>query len=189
MSLSGVIIIPHAWVPIFLIEPSITSACFNTSDSKVFCFLISDNSGTSLNASIRFTLGLSGINFASLSEAFKLILEYDSDLDEFFGLNADIYKSLRYGENPHQKGIFKGNIDDVFEKLNGKELSYNNLLDIDSAIRLIAEFNDTTFAIIKHNNACGIASSSDVLASYQLALEADPLSAFGGVLVTNIFKK
>ena len=119
------------------------------------------------------------------SEAFKLILEYDSDLDEFFGLNADIYKSLRYGENPHQKGIFKGNIDDVFEKLNGKELSYNNLLDIDSAIRLIAEFNDTTFAIIKHNNACGVASSSNVLASYQLALEADPLSAFGGVLVTN----
>ena len=100
-------------------------------------------------------------------------------------MNANIYKSLRYGENPHQKGIFKGDIDDVFEKVNGKELSYNNLLDIDSAIRLIAEFNDTTFAIIKHNNACGIASSSDVLASYQLALEADPLSAFGGVLVTN----
>ena len=119
------------------------------------------------------------------SKAFKLILEYDRDIDEFFGLNANIYKSLRYGENPHQKGIFKGDIDDVFEKVNGKELSYNNLLDIDSAIRLIAEFNDTTFAIIKHNNECGVASSSNVHASYQLALEADPLSAFGGVLVTN----
>ena len=91
MSLSGVIIIPHAWVPIFLIEPSITSACFNTSDSKVFCFLISDNSGTSLNASIRFTLGLSGINFASLS-----VLLSDNSITLPASLIADLAAILPY---------------------------------------------------------------------------------------------
>ena len=92
---------------------------------------------------------------------------------------------MRYGENPHQKAFFKGDLDNVFQKLNGKNLSYNNLLDIDSAIKLISEFPSVTFAIIKHNNACGIASCSTVLTSYKKALESDPLSAFGGVLITN----
>ena len=118
-------------------------------------------------------------------KAFNITSEYDSLIDEYFGLESGHYPVLRYGENPHQKAFFKGDLDNVFQKLNGKNLSYNNLLDIDSAIKLISEFPSVTFAIIKHNNACGIASCSSVLTSYKKALESDPLSAFGGVLITN----
>ena len=118
-------------------------------------------------------------------EAFNLISQYDKDIDVYFGLKCGVYTNLRYGENPHQKALFKGNLDQVFKKLNGKDLSYNNLLDVDSAIKLISEFHDPTFAIIKHNNACGIASAKDSLSSYLLAFQADPLSAFGGVLISN----
>lgn len=118
-------------------------------------------------------------------DAFSEVSNYDSEIEEYFGLASNVYKKLRYGENPHQKGIFKGDINDVFDQLNGKELSYNNLLDIDSAVRLISEFEDPTFAILKHNNACGIASSSDAVSSYTKAFDADPLSAFGGVLIYN----
>ncbi len=118
-------------------------------------------------------------------KAFNITSEYDSQIDEYFGLKSGHYPVLRYGENPHQKAFFKGELDNVFQKLNGKNLSYNNLLDIDSAIKLISEFSSVTFAIIKHNNACGIASFSSVLTSYKKALESDPLSAFGGVLITN----
>ena len=94
-------------------------------------------------------------------------------------------KELRYGENPHQKGVFIGNLSDMFEQLNGKELSYNNLLDIDAAVNLIAEFKETTFAILKHNNACGIASRDTLKEAWDDALAGDPVSAFGGVLITN----
>ena len=118
-------------------------------------------------------------------EAFNLISQYDKDIDVYFGLKCGVYTNLRYGENPHQKALFKGNLDQIFKKLNGKDLSYNNLLDVDSAIKLISEFHDPTFAIIKHNNACGIASAKDSLSSYLLAFQADPLSAFGGVLISN----
>tara|TARA_Y100001968_G_scaffold136929_1_gene125120 strand:+ start:1725 stop:3221 length:1497 start_codon:yes stop_codon:yes gene_type:complete len=118
-------------------------------------------------------------------EAFNLISQYDKDIDVYFGLKCGVYTNLRYGENPHQKAVFKGNLDHIFKKLNGKNLSYNNLLDVDSAIKLISEFHDPTFAIIKHNNACGIASAKDSLSSYLLAFQADPLSAFGGVLISN----
>ena len=118
-------------------------------------------------------------------KAFNITSEYDSQIDEYFGLESGHYPVLRYGENPHQKAFFKGDLENVFQKLNGKNLSYNNLLDIDSAIKLISEFSIVTFAIIKHNNACGIASCSSVLTSYKKALESDPLSAFGGVLITN----
>ena len=118
-------------------------------------------------------------------KAFNITSEYDSQIDEYFGLESGHYPVLRYGENPHQKAFFKGDLENVFQKLNGKNLSYNNLLDIDSAIKLISEFPSVTFAIIKHNNACGIASCSTVLTSYKKALESDPLSAFGGVLITN----
>ena len=119
------------------------------------------------------------------ARAFNIIKNYDTDIDDFFGEATMKFKSLRYGENPHQSAVFKGDLDEIFDQLNGKELSYNNLLDIDSAIRLISEFKEITFGIIKHNNACGIASSSNVLSSYKLALEADPISAFGGVLISN----
>ena len=121
------------------------------------------------------------------SKAFKLVTEYDRDISNYFNesLDNENSKILRYGENPHQSAVFKGNINDIFSQLHGKDLSYNNLLDVDSAVKLIAEFTDTTFAIIKHNNACGIGSAFDIVSAYDLAFSADPLSAFGGVLISN----
>ncbi len=92
---------------------------------------------------------------------------------------------MRYGENPHQKGVFYGDLEKVFTQLHGKELSYNNLLDIDAAINLISEFNETTFIIIKHNNACGLASRPKLIDAWKNALAGDPVSAFGGILITN----
>ncbi len=92
---------------------------------------------------------------------------------------------LRYGENPHQKGLFYGRLDEVFEQLHGKAISYNNLLDLDAAINLIEDFDETTFAVIKHNNACGLASREKLTDAWKDALAGDPVSAFGGVLVTN----
>jgi len=92
---------------------------------------------------------------------------------------------LRYGENPHQKGVYFGNFEDLFEQLQGREISYNNLLDIDASINLINDFEDITFAILKHNNACGIASRPVLVDAWKAALAGDPVSAFGGVLVTN----
>ena len=94
-------------------------------------------------------------------------------------------KSLRYGENPHQKGYFYGNFEAMFDQIHGKEISYNNLLDINAAVDLIDEFEDTTFAILKHNNACGLASRDTLLEAWTDALAGDPVSAFGGVLITN----
>lgn len=94
-------------------------------------------------------------------------------------------KSLRYGENPHQKASFKGNLTEVFRQLHGKELSYNNLLDVDAALNIINDFEEPTIAVIKHNNACGIASDSSLLKAWEKALAGDPVSAFGGVIVSN----
>ena len=96
-------------------------------------------------------------------------------------------KILRYGENPHQEGFFYGDFDKVFDKIHGKELSYNNLLDVDAAVNLILEFKEEkpTFAILKHNNACGIATRDNIKQAYIDALAADPVSAFGGVLISN----
>jgi phosphoribosylaminoimidazolecarboxamide formyltransferase/IMP cyclohydrolase len=127
------------------------------------------------------------------SHAFNVSSHYDTAIFNYFnGENSAAFKQsiqsaqvLRYGENPHQKGIFYGNLDEMFTKLNGKELSYNNLLDVDAAVSLIAEFTDTTFAILKHNNACGIASRKNLTDAYKDALAGDPTSAFGGVLITN----
>ncbi len=92
---------------------------------------------------------------------------------------------LRYGENPHQQGTFYGNLDEVFDVLGGKALSYNNLVDIDSAVHLIGEFEETTFVVIKHTNSCGVASRATVLDAWKDALAGDPVSAFGGILITN----
>lgn len=94
-------------------------------------------------------------------------------------------KALRYGENPHQKASFLGGLENMFDVLNGKELSYNNILDVDAAVNIIGEFDDCTFAVLKHNNACGIASRSTVFEAWKEALSCDPVSAFGGVLITN----
>jgi phosphoribosylaminoimidazolecarboxamide formyltransferase/IMP cyclohydrolase len=129
------------------------------------------------------------------SEAFHISSHYDTAIFNYFN-NKSIGESpfkisyqesnvLRYGENPHQKGVFYGEIDKLFQKLNGKELSYNNLLDVESGMQLIKEFKDTTFVVIKHNNACGVASRSSVTEAWKDALAGDPVSAFGGVLVTN----
>jgi phosphoribosylaminoimidazolecarboxamide formyltransferase/IMP cyclohydrolase len=126
-------------------------------------------------------------------EAFAVSSGYDSAIFNYFDDNEGSYfrgakdsaKVLRYGENPHQKGIFYGQFEEMFEQLQGKEISYNNLLDIDAAVSLIAEFDDLTFAILKHNNACGLASAPSMLEAWNKALAGDPVSAFGGVLVTN----
>lgn len=128
------------------------------------------------------------------SEAFHVSSHYDSAIFNYFNTDETIFKQsfsdgqvLRYGENPHQRGYFYGDFEAMFTKLNGKELSYNNLLDVDAAVNLIHEFrnNEPTFAILKHNNACGIASRSTMREAYLDALAADPTSAFGGVLIAN----
>lgn len=127
-------------------------------------------------------------------EAFAVSSSYDSSIFEYFDGNEqpsalriaiDNSKIMRYGENPHQKGVFFGDFSKMFEQVHGKEISYNNLLDIDAAVSLISEFNDTTFAILKHNNACGIASRATTLEAWKDALAGDPVSAFGGVLISN----
>ncbi|MBO5720495.1 MAG: bifunctional phosphoribosylaminoimidazolecarboxamide formyltransferase/IMP cyclohydrolase [Bacteroidales bacterium] len=110
---------------------------------------------------------------------------FDNDNQSAFRATADNAKSLRYGENPHQKGAFFGNFEEMFEQIHGKEISYNNLLDIDAAVSLISEFDETTFAILKHNNACGLASRPTLLEAWKCALAGDPVSAFGGVLIAN----
>jgi phosphoribosylaminoimidazolecarboxamide formyltransferase/IMP cyclohydrolase len=123
------------------------------------------------------------------SKAFEVTKLYDSAIAAYF-LGVDWNqqrKALRYGENPHQEGGFIGNLDAFIEQLHGKELSYNNLLDIDSAIRLIRDFKGEgpSFAVIKHNNACGFATRIDAKTAYLDALAGDPVSAFGGIIVTN----
>ena len=131
-------------------------------------------------------------NFAF--KAFNVSSHYDTAIFNYFkednnSLKASFKngKELRYGENPHQKGTFYGDFNSMFEQLHGKELSYNNLLDVDAAVNLILEFfNDIpTFAILKHNNACGLASRDSLLDAYKDALAGDPVSAFGGVLISN----
>lgn len=126
-------------------------------------------------------------------EAFAVSSHYDSAIFNYFdGENDSAFRAtqngakvLRYGENPHQRGVFYGKFDDMFEQLQGKEISYNNLLDIDAAVNLINDFDEITFAILKHNNACGIASRPVLVDAWHDALAGDPVSAFGGVLVTN----
>lgn len=110
---------------------------------------------------------------------------FDGDEKSHFRLTQNNAKTLRYGENPHQRGVFFGKFDEMFEQLQGKEISYNNLLDIDAAVNLINDFDDITFAVLKHNNACGIASRPVLVDAWNAALAGDPVSAFGGVLITN----
>ncbi|SEL16202.1 bifunctional phosphoribosylaminoimidazolecarboxamide formyltransferase/IMP cyclohydrolase [Parapedobacter koreensis] len=126
--------------------------------------------------------------------AFNVSSHYDSAIFNYFNQEQplQVFKRseqraqvLRYGENPHQQGVFYGNLDDLFDKLNGKELSYNNLVDVDAALSLIDEFDTPTFAILKHTNACGVASRANLLAAWQDALACDPVSAFGGVIICN----
>ena len=128
------------------------------------------------------------------AKAFATSSHYDTAIFNYFNLDEsldafresfDISQTLRYGENPHQQASFHGNLDDYFEKLRGKALSFNNLVDIDAAVNVIAEFNEPSFAIMKHTNTCGLASAANNSIAYDKALACDPVSAFGGILITN----
>ena len=128
------------------------------------------------------------------TKAFHVSSHYDGAIFNYFNTDETIYKEsiadgqvLRYGENPHQKGFFFGDFDSMFKKVHGKELSYNNLLDVDAAVNLINEFKNDgpTFGILKHNNACGLATRTTISEAYSVALACDPTSAFGGVLISN----
>lgn len=151
--------------------------------SKLLELITNQNGNTTLDDRKRF---------ATL--AFHVSSHYDTAIFNYFNTDDTFYKQsiangqvLRYGENPHQKGFFFGDFDAMFTKLHGKELSYNNLLDVDAAVNLILEFkeNDPTFAILKHNNACGLATKPTMKEAYLAALAGDPTSAFGGVLIAN----
>lgn len=142
-----------------------------------------NNGGTTLEERRKFA-----------TKAFHVSSNYDTAIFNYFNTDETYYKAsiaggevLRYGENPHQKGYFFGGLNEMFTKLHGKELSYNNLLDVDAAVNLIGEFKDDkpTFAILKHNNACGLATRETVKEAYLDALAGDPTSAFGGVLISN----
>ncbi|ARV06693.1 bifunctional phosphoribosylaminoimidazolecarboxamide formyltransferase/IMP cyclohydrolase [Polaribacter sp. SA4-10] len=128
------------------------------------------------------------------AKAFNISSHYDTAIFNYFNEDEVVFKAsetvsktLRYGENPHQKGYFFGDLDAMFDKLHGKELSYNNLLDVDAAVNLMEEFKGEapTFAILKHNNACGFAQRETLKQAYLGALAGDPVSAFGGVLIAN----
>jgi phosphoribosylaminoimidazolecarboxamide formyltransferase/IMP cyclohydrolase len=132
------------------------------------------------------------------AKAFKIVMNYDSAISNYFNPDGAVSsegvvkQSLRYGENPHQKAVFEGDLSKIFQQLHGKELSYNNLVDVDAAIELINEFplysadeTDAVFAIIKHTNVCGVSSRATIKEAWDFALAGDPESAFGGVLVCN----
>ncbi|WP_397445566.1 bifunctional phosphoribosylaminoimidazolecarboxamide formyltransferase/IMP cyclohydrolase [Polaribacter sp. R77954] len=149
-----------------------------------FLSILSENNGeTSIEQRKKFA-----------AKSFNISSHYDTAIFNYFNEDEVVYKAseqtskvLRYGENPHQKGYFFGNLDAMFDKLHGKELSYNNLLDVDAAVNLMNEFigEDPTFAVLKHNNACGFAQRSTIKQAYVDALAGDPVSAFGGVLIAN----
>ncbi|MCB0467328.1 MAG: bifunctional phosphoribosylaminoimidazolecarboxamide formyltransferase/IMP cyclohydrolase [Aequorivita sp.] len=156
-------------------------------DYAEFLELISKNNGEiSLKDRKRFA-----------AKSFNVSSNYDTAIFNYFNkeeklpafkLSETNGQELRYGENPHQKGYFFGNFDEMFTKLHGKELSYNNLLDVDAAVNLMNEFKGEapTFAILKHNNACGIAQRNTIQEAYLAALAGDPVSAFGGILISNV---
>ena len=153
-------------------------------DYREFLKIISDGNGqTSLADRKRFA-----------TKAFNVSSHYDTAIFNYFNEEEAVYKEsyttgkeLRYGENPHQKGYFFGDFDSMFDKLHGKELSYNNLLDVDAAVNLMNEFKNEapTFSILKHNNACGLAQRETIHQAYIDALAGDPVSAFGGILISN----
>jgi phosphoribosylaminoimidazolecarboxamide formyltransferase / IMP cyclohydrolase len=153
-------------------------------DYSEFLEIISEGKGkSSLNDRKRFA-----------AKAFKVSSHYDTAIFNYLNKEENSFKAsynggmeLRYGENPHQKGHFYGDFSAMFDKLHGKELSYNNLLDVDAAVNLMNEFQNEapTFAILKHNNACGLAQRETLLEAYKDAVAGDPVSAFGGILISN----
>lgn len=148
---------------------------------EVFEILSASNCQTSLEQRKRFAM-----------QGFAVSSHYDSAIHGFFaGLtDAGNFRAanqvpLRYGENPHQAATFYGDLNQMFTQLHGKELSYNNLMDVDACVRLIDEFDELTYVIVKHNNACGVATGQTAKEAYMQALACDPVSAFGGVIITN----
>lgn len=151
---------------------------------KPFLEVLESSNGTTLENRKHFA-----------AEAFNVSSHYDTKIYGYFAPEqTDNFKesvttanTLRYGENPHQNGMFYGDLEGIFDKLHGKELSYNNLLDVDAAVNYMAEFKKEgpTFAILKHNNACGLATRNTLVEAYEAALSGDPVSAFGGVLIAN----
>lgn len=137
---------------------------------------------TSLENRKKFALESFGISSAYDTAIFNW---FDNNSYSEFKVSEKSSTILRYGENPHQKAKYFGDLSAMFEQLHGKEISYNNILDIDAAVNLISEFEETTCAILKHNNACGIASRPTLSDAWDAALEADPVSAFGGIIITN----
>ena len=158
--------------------------CVSSKDDYSDFLHLLDNNGE-INLESRKNFALKAFNVSSHYDT--AIFNYFNDDNNSLKTSYKNGKELRYGENPHQKGTFYGDFNSMFEQLHGKELSYNNLLDVDAAVNLILEFyNDIpTFAILKHNNACGLASRNSLLSAYKNALAGDPVSAFGGVLISN----
>ncbi len=151
--------------------------------NQLYSLLEEDNGFTSIEIRKEFA-----------KSAFAISSGYDSAIFNWFDnynfselrVSESIRTKLKYGENPHQNAYYFGDLSDIFDQLHGKELSYNNLLDIDAAINLMNDFKSTTsFAIIKHNNACGFASRTNLIDAWKDALSADPVSAFGGIIITN----
>jgi phosphoribosylaminoimidazolecarboxamide formyltransferase/IMP cyclohydrolase len=149
-----------------------------------FLKLISENQG---KTTLEDRKNYAAKAFAVSSNYDTAIFHYLNKNETSFRASFDSVSTLRYGENPHQKGFFYGNLEDLFDKLHGKELSYNNLLDVDAAVNLMNEFknDEPTFAVLKHNNACGLAQRKTLKQAYLDALAGDPTSAFGGVLIAN----
>ncbi|HWB63859.1 MAG TPA: bifunctional phosphoribosylaminoimidazolecarboxamide formyltransferase/IMP cyclohydrolase [Chitinophagales bacterium] len=150
---------------------------------ELFELLQSKNGSTDLADRKRFA-----------AKAFMTSSHYDTHIFEYFNreFNFDVFKKselngkvLRYGENPHQRGVFYGDLNAIFDILNGKELSYNNLVDVEAAVNLVAEFEEPTVAIIKHTNSCGLASRSNITDAYKAAFACDTVSAFGGIIAAN----
>jgi len=159
--------------------------------SEVLKILQETKGLTSDSHRLRFAAKAFDISSHYDTAIFQYMNSKQAEADQEPHLKMSIRKgrTLRYGENPHQKGTFYGNLEELFEQLNGKALSYNNLVDVDAAVDLISDFpasNAPAFAILKHNNACGAALGSSCVEAYQKALQGDPVSAFGGVLITNV---
>lgn len=178
----------------------IRGACKNYNDvlivssrdqyAEVLSILEQKNGGTDLADRKRFAMLGFGVSSGYDTAIFNYFNENSNEQpidllieNSFLGQKGN---SLRYGENPHQSAIFFGDLDALFDKLNGKELSYNNLVDVDACISLLDEFSETAFVIIKHTNACGVATGTSVLEAYKKAFSCDTISAFGGVLATNV---
>lgn len=152
-----------------------------TQYDEVFEILSAKNCGTDFEDRKKYAK----LAFGTSSHYDSAIHAYFAGIEDGGNFRASQQTPLRYGENPHQYASFYGNLDEMFTQLHGKELSYNNLMDVDACVRLIEEFEDLTYVIIKHNNACGVATAATSQQAYLNALSCDPISAFGGVIITN----